>query len=261
MIEKNKEVDYSYVTFYRDKTGEVLRYKFGRCLSDCTSDFKVYLDENKNLIQLYKNNKRIFSGNLSNEDTWKRKVYFYLLKDIFPNEHIKIDWDWNNQNIHFLQKELSKERKERFEKNPRHYVLKYGLYSEEGKLLVEAPSIPGKEFKKIIGGSKWKDWKLAIKKDPKMPLRVILTHIRHNKTNYDLYLRQGMCIKLAREKVKDEIFNIALSWGIDEKKLEKALTPRIIKRESRNIQTIIKKAMRLTRTNERQNQRLRSRKA
>mgnify|MGYP003613498330 CR=1 FL=1 len=102
MIEKNKEVDYSYVTFYRDKTGEVLRYKFGRCLSDCTSDFKVYLDENKNLIQLYKNNKRIFSGNLSNEDTWKRKVYFYLLKDIFPNEHIKIDWDWNNQNIHFL---------------------------------------------------------------------------------------------------------------------------------------------------------------
>ena len=49
MIEKNKEVDYSYVTFYRDKTGEVLRYKFGRCLSDCTSDFKVYLDENKNL--------------------------------------------------------------------------------------------------------------------------------------------------------------------------------------------------------------------
>ena len=91
MIEKNKEVDYSYVTFYRDKTGEVLRYKFGRCLSDYTSDFKVYLDENKNLIQLYKNNKRIFSGNLSNEDTWKRKVYFYLLKDIFPNEHIKID--------------------------------------------------------------------------------------------------------------------------------------------------------------------------
>ena len=94
-----------------------------------------------------------------------------------------------------------------------------------------------------------------------MPLRVILTYIRHNKTNYDLYLRQGICIKLAREKVKDEIFNIALSWGIDEKKLEKALTPRIIKRESRNIQTIIKKAMRLTRTNEWQNQRLRSRKA
>ena len=58
-MEENKEVDYSYVTFYRDKTGEVLRYKFGRCLSDCTSDFKVYLDENKNLIQLYKNNKRI----------------------------------------------------------------------------------------------------------------------------------------------------------------------------------------------------------
>lgn len=68
----------------------------------------------------------------------------------------------------------------------------------------------------------------------------------------------GICIKLAREKVKDEIFNIALSWGIDEKKLEKAL---IIKRESRNIQTIIKKAMRLTRTNEWQNQRLRSKKA
>jgi len=40
-----------------------------------------------------------------------------------------------------------------------------------------------------------------------------LTYIRHNKTNYDLYLRQGICIKLAREKVKDEIFNIALSWG------------------------------------------------
>jgi hypothetical protein len=49
--------------------------------------------------------------------------------------------------------------------------------------------------------------------------------------------------------------------GIDEKKLEKALTPRIIKRESHNIQTIIKKAMRLTRTNEWQNQRLRSKKA
>lgn len=59
-MEENKEVDYSYVTFYRDKTGEVLRYKFGRCLNDCISDFKVYLDENKNLIQLYKNNKRIF---------------------------------------------------------------------------------------------------------------------------------------------------------------------------------------------------------
>ena len=51
-MEENKEVDYSYVTFYRDKTGEVLRYKFGRCLNDCISDFKVYLDENKNLIQL-----------------------------------------------------------------------------------------------------------------------------------------------------------------------------------------------------------------
>lgn len=163
-MEENKEVDYSYVTFYRDKTGEVLRYKFGRCLNDCISDFKVYLDENKNLIQLYKNNKRIFSGNLSNEDTWKRKVYFYLLKDIFPNEPIKIDWNWNNQNIHILQKELSKERKERFEKNPRHYVLKYGLDSEEGKLLIEAPYIPGKEFKKIIGGPKWKDWNLQLKK-------------------------------------------------------------------------------------------------
>ena len=94
-----------------------------------------------------------------------------------------------------------------------------------------------------------------------MPLRVILTYIRHNKTNYDLYLRQGICIKLAREKVKDEIFNIALSWGIDEKKLEKALTPKVLKKESHNIQTIIKKAMRLTRTNEWQNQRLRSKKA
>lgn len=90
-MEENKEVDYSYVTFYRDKTGEVLRYKFGRCLNDCISDFKVYLDENKNLIQLYKNNKRIFSGNLSNEDTWKRKVYFYLLKDIFPNTSSMIE--------------------------------------------------------------------------------------------------------------------------------------------------------------------------
>lgn len=91
MIEKNKEVDYSYVTFYRDKTGEVLRYKFGRCLNDCISDFKVYLDENKNLIQLYKNNKRIFSGNLSNEDTWKRKVYLgptYLTNH--PTDHLFI---------------------------------------------------------------------------------------------------------------------------------------------------------------------------
>lgn len=59
-MEENKEVDYSYVTFYRDKTGEVLRYKFGRCLNDCISDFKVYLDENKNLIQLYKIIKEFF---------------------------------------------------------------------------------------------------------------------------------------------------------------------------------------------------------
>lgn len=68
-MEENKEVDYSYVTFYRDKTGEVLRYKFGRCLNDCISDFKVYLDENKNLIQLYKNNKRMGPTYLTNHLT------------------------------------------------------------------------------------------------------------------------------------------------------------------------------------------------
>jgi len=49
--------------------------------------------------------------------------------------------------------------------------------------------------------------------------------------------------------------------GIDEKKLEKALTPKVLKKESHNIQTIIKKAMRLTRSNEWQNQRLRFKKA
>lgn len=50
-------------------------------------------------------------------------------------------------------------------------------------------------------------------------------------------------------------------WRIDEKKLEKALTPKVLKKESHNIQTIIKKAMRLTRSNEWHNQRLRFKKA